>query len=550
MQFRIAIINSLNFRQGLGSLFLSLLLLFLVGKASSLTNTTTFYPKSGVSIVAYNVHDQQQFILTAADLLSFTAQTFPLIDSVTYYLIGTGPTLLEVRSPFGGADKASIMAAALEIVNDFVFLNRNSNNTDSVTIKLDASDWDHITLNICETSPPTTLSPCPDVIFLGTTEISGLAANNTIVSLEDYFAQYTQSNSWLLKDSFSKFTYYDYTYDGSWFAVPLTADIRLLFYNQTTFQALGLTPPPPIGNWGAEWWTSWTWAKFVEYATTISNSGLGYGFTFSGNFDEETKLVSMIARNWNVQVVSNNGTWCALSSCFPLLSAYIVFVQTLTFFFTQTRSGLNNPNFIEVLDQIIRPLFVSSGAGLTPANAGNFYNSTVPGFQNWVDTPLESVNLTSLDPSIFCCQYNGTPVPITGMNIDSPQSKPYTTLWALEAANISTNATAYVGDLGVGFAPGIATFLGGTGVAITQGSQLKQLAWKLILQMTSQDSTAPYLNVMNIANGLFPPYDTSLDLPPWNAPAYDTASQAFKHAVPIQYPIPAVPQMSNIEDAH
>lgn len=34
----------------------------------------------------------------------------------------------------------------------------------------------------------------------------------------------------------------------------------------------------------------------------------------------------MIARNWNVQVVTNNGTWCAL---FLLVSVLMMFVSIL-----------------------------------------------------------------------------------------------------------------------------------------------------------------------------------------------------------------------------
>lgn len=35
-----------------------------------------------------------------------------------------------------------------------------------------------------------------------------------------------------------------------------------------------------------------------------------------------------------------------------------------------------------------------------------------------------------------------------------------------------------------------------------------------------------------------------------DAPAYDTAREAFQHAVPIQYPNNALPQMSDVENAH
>lgn len=179
MQLHTAVINPLNSGQHSGNWFFLLLLLLLIGNAlSQSTNgfsttsssATTFRPKSGVSIAAYDDNDQQQYTLKSDDLLIYNITFFPLIDSVAYYLVGTGPTRLEVRSPFGGGNSAPTMAAALQIINDFVYFNR-SNNVDMITVKMDASNWSNITSDLCEESPPTPSSPCPDVIFLGTTEV-------------------------------------------------------------------------------------------------------------------------------------------------------------------------------------------------------------------------------------------------------------------------------------------------------------------------------------------------------------------------------------------
>ncbi|RUP50848.1 hypothetical protein BC936DRAFT_137415 [Jimgerdemannia flammicorona] len=239
-----------------------------------MNNTVT--PIPGVSIVAYDNKDQVVYTVTAADLPTYNGINFPKVDSVQYYLIGNGTTRLEARSPFLGMAKAGVAGVALTVINDFIYVNRNADKTDQYTVKLVVGTWDDMVTNVC-----TPGSSCPDIVFIGSTQVAGQAANQTIVQLDSFFDEYTKINSWLLKDAFSKvrvarnlqitclpyarcvhsypkylqFTYYDYTY-----GVPLTTDMRLLYYNTTTFNKLGLTHPPPVGTtWGDEWWSTWNW---------------------------------------------------------------------------------------------------------------------------------------------------------------------------------------------------------------------------------------------------------------------------------------------------
>ncbi|RUP49176.1 hypothetical protein BC936DRAFT_143122 [Jimgerdemannia flammicorona] len=235
----------------------------------------TVTPTPGVSIVAYDDKDQVVYTLTAADLPTYNGKFFPKMNSVQYYHIGNGTTLLEARSPFLGIPKAGVAGVAMTVINNFIYVNRNADKTDQYTVKLVVGTWDDMVANVC-----TPGSSCPDIVFIGSTQVAGQAANQTILQLESFFDEYTEINSWLLKDAFSKvrvarnfqitclpmhavhscpksfqLTYYDYTY-----AVPLTTDMRLLFYNTTTFDILGLTHPPPVGTtWGDEWWRTWNW---------------------------------------------------------------------------------------------------------------------------------------------------------------------------------------------------------------------------------------------------------------------------------------------------
>jgi hypothetical protein len=39
---------------------------------------------------------------------------------------------------------------------------------------------------------------------------------------------------------------------------------------------------------------------FLENARQVKESGIGYGLEFVGQYDEETKLMNMMSRDWQV----------------------------------------------------------------------------------------------------------------------------------------------------------------------------------------------------------------------------------------------------------
>jgi hypothetical protein len=58
------------------------------------------------------------------------------------------------------------------------------------------------------------------------------------------------------------------------------------------------------------------------------------------------------------------------------------------------------------------------------------------------------------------------------------------------------------------------------------------------------------LQVINQANGLYPPYDTSASYPPWSLAPFTVAREQVSHAVPMQYPHITFPQISDFEQSH
>lgn len=56
------------------------------------------------------------------------------------------------------------------------------------------------------------------------------------------------------------------------------------------------------------------WTVFLESARTVKESGIGYGLEFVGQYDEETKLMNMISRDWQVDFFkADESSWYDLS---------------------------------------------------------------------------------------------------------------------------------------------------------------------------------------------------------------------------------------------
>jgi hypothetical protein len=47
---------------------------------------------------------------------------------------------------------------------------------------------------------------------------------------------------------------------------------------------------------------------FLESARQVQKSGIGYGMDFVGQYDEETKLMNMISRDWQVDFFKTDET--------------------------------------------------------------------------------------------------------------------------------------------------------------------------------------------------------------------------------------------------
>ncbi|KAG2175527.1 hypothetical protein INT43_001174 [Umbelopsis isabellina] len=506
-------------------------------------------PLGNAQILSYNDKDELLFSVNASNLKDLNTYTQPELSDVAYFVVGEGPIQLELWSPFGENGNSVVAPALLLAVNDWVVLSRNTSTTtggsmatlngnDTVTVKVVVGDFNSDWMAYCGENGV----KCPDMVILGTTQIALHAAHGTIKPLDDLFTEYTEKQNSLLVDSFLKYTFYDYQWNEHWWAVPLLTDVRLTYYNRTTLRALNIKPPPPEGDWGIQWWDNWNWTVFLENAQKVKDSGIGYGLEFVGQYDEETKLMNMISRDWQVDFFKTDETSC----------------------------GLQNDAFNGILDNIVRPLWAPINSHHGIANPLKL-TSNASSFLSWLKTPIDQVQPTKVDPAGFCCDYDLWPTDfLAGYRIDTPANFNYTSVWIKDWAINSTNLWDNSTEIGVGLAPGVCSVclasgysnsnadvvLGGSGLAISSTTEYEDLAWDFIqmvinpLISDTSGANYEYLNVLNEANGIFPPYETTEQLPPWTAPSFYTARTQIAHAVPMQYPHSTSPSVSSIEDNH
>ncbi|KAJ3078066.1 hypothetical protein HK102_004760 [Quaeritorhiza haematococci] len=159
---------------------------------------------------------------------------------------------------------------------------------------------------ICNGTDNGTL-PCPDIIVVGTTQLSGRYYQGEVEPLDRYFEEYNEETGMVLQDDFFKASHYDYRVDDSWIGVPLTSDLRALYFNKNTLATLGLKPPPPSGIWVLEKYIRQSLLKGVSgYLTdnwAINNNRVVQSFL--SNMDPKSDILSQLESIKTLATLSN-----------------------------------------------------------------------------------------------------------------------------------------------------------------------------------------------------------------------------------------------------
>jgi len=437
------------------------------------------------------------------------------ISSIKYFIVGDREKYpdnpLIFNSPQDGSLIVSVMIKAMQ---DFIE-KKHSN----IYGKLEIITWDNT--DLCDDSKGT--ENCPSLVLQGTTSFPYHYRNDHVISLNDYFEEYMNNNKNIFSTKFIKQVEYEYSIDGYYVAVPLITDIRIMYYNVTTFKNAGIDYPPPLGNR-----KSWTWKDLVEDVKRLDsyfekNNIQSNPFDFYGLYDEEMKFLSIILRNYGVPSISSENR-CGYCS-----------------------SEINKNNTIKAINEIVKPLFEIMNKRRKNHEWCTFkekndiieqWLKTKDDNKRKIKTEYRDLNNTSIE-----CVMNVRNNRTDGIIFSSPPSM-------AGNVNIVTTKESLKSNKGLGVAsvPGNFSFLGGSGLMITKkvNKERQKIAWEYILFLTEGE----YLNNIGKGSLMLPPYDTILNDPEWNNSNWDIYIQQLRDSFPIQYPRRTFPEFSQLEVRH
>eukprot|EP01134_Creolimax_fragrantissima_P005103 CFRG5103T1 len=336
----------------------------------------------------------------------------------------------------------------------------------------------------------------PDIALIGTTQVSNFYRLGTLLSLDQFLQEEMQSTAVNLLEDIPAPYFTDYNHDGNWYVVPFVSDTRQLLYNASTFNALGLTHPPPNGNgsWGAQY-VDWTWDSFVKISRNISDSGLGYGFTFVPDYDEEIKLMTMMCRAYGGLTFLSNDT--------NLGQEYSSGINKQAYY-----KGLNNTIWRMIRDGSMDPhIFPTNDTMLWQwMKSWPNVSNTVPPFESYYASP---------------------DISFTGMRFstDSPLPKS--------------------DEVKTAYPPGTIAYSGGAGFAITSSSNFPWNAWYFLRNATNTNSLV--LPMVNLALEKAPPYKSMWTLSPWNTSRWSTYIHTFSTGSSTPFPLSTPPSFGGVE---
>eukprot|EP00833_Pecoramyces_ruminatium_P001904 jgi/Orpsp1_1/1175936/evm.model.c7180000055789.1 len=174
-------------------------------------------------------------------------------------------------------------------------------------LRIDTVTWvENVNEVICKNET----TPCPDLIILGTTQLSYRYNNNETLDLSKYFRQYFKKTGVSIESLINKNSFYDYNIENDWLAVPIIADFRNFRFNISTFdycikKGYDLHYPPPLSDyWGTNYEETWTWEKVFEYSKIITECTGLPGFRFYDNNDyEDSKFFTTLCQSIGIPFI-------------------------------------------------------------------------------------------------------------------------------------------------------------------------------------------------------------------------------------------------------
>lgn len=417
------------------------------------------------------------------------------------YVLGTWnstQTRVEVWQPYGETSSAAVGA---NIRGALWVLYHNS--LDQHYVILRNVPWANLSEDpLCQGG-----KSCPDVILTGSTQLPGQVAAQKVRPLTRFLEDYEHTHMTRLEDAFPHMAYYQYNIKRKWMAVPFVSDTRLLRFNRTTLDTMGVDLPPPH-NKHLSTQREWTWERLANLACNISQKyGHGSGLVISSGWDwgDEFMLFMLMEQSEGYRLVERTG------------HAHGRHGTTL-----QQRCGLANGT--NTVDKFWRPAMQQRCLSWEDDGADwdVFSKSSQP------DNSSNSVLIRSSGRNGEPSQPQRTGFFITQGIEDAPQEILYADM------------------------PGMHSFLGGAGLMLPRragaganSSSSAKEGWRIIVELA--DRSKPWMLQANTmkAGRLPPPVASTCHGPPFNSQQWEPAVRALAHAIPSQYPNPGMPRFLN-----
>jgi len=382
--------------------------------------------------------------------------------SIKYFIVGDDKKYPDNPLIFySPQDNRFIVSVMIEAMQDFI-----SEQYPNIYGRLEIITWDNT--DFCNDIDKN--ENCPSLVLQGTTSFPYHYSNDNIIPLNDLFEEYMNQYNKIISTNFIKQAEYDYSIDGYYVAVPLITDIRIMYFNVTTYRNANLDFPPPLGN------KKWNWIDFVEDVKHLDKYFEEKGihsnpFDFYGLYDEEMKFLSIILRNYGVPTISSENR-CGYCS-----------------------SESNRNKTINAINEIVKPLFEIINKRKKNHEWCKFKNKNDV-IEEWIKNKNDKTEyrlLSNKNNSIECemeVKNNNT----DGIIFSSPPSMASMDI----SGKIITNKIDLMTKkgLGVAYVPGDFSFLGGSGLMISKyvSKERQKIAWDFILHLTGFDNNNKYIN--------------------------------------------------------
>ncbi|CAK9034545.1 unnamed protein product [Durusdinium trenchii] len=216
----------------------------------------------------------------------------------TKYTLGnaTNATELVVWQPFPEDDPDSAVGANIRAA----LFNLYHEQLDKFKVTLHNVGWDGVAKNsIC-----TSNAPCPNVILLGSSQLSERVVADRVKPLNHFMEEYLRANLARMQDDFPGVSYYQYFYEAKWMGIPFLSDVRLIAFNKTTLFNLNISFPPPYNTRRQEW----TWQDLLDDACEATERLNGTaGLLANSDFDEDFKFFTLMVQSGGGSLYQQEG---------------------------------------------------------------------------------------------------------------------------------------------------------------------------------------------------------------------------------------------------